>query len=169
MVKVIRGHDGAFHNLGYFTFLAAVGSMHHRCGSIVLAFVLTAWGCSKGVYPVEGTLQWPDGTPAKELAGSLVEFEKVEPPAVSARAEVKPDGTFSLASPGLGAGAVVGNYRVLVVAALPNDRDAVPPPPIDPKYQRFETSELTFKVEPSKNMPVFKLQRNPHSRRRTGG
>ncbi len=122
-------------------------------------------GCSAGVYPVEGQLKWPDGSPAKELVGSMVEFEKSDPPALSARAEVRDDGRFSLVTPGKGNGAPPGLYRVLVVAALPNDRDAVPPPIIDPKYQTFENSGLTYTVEKGKNAPEFVLQRNPNPRR----
>ena len=39
--------------------------------------LITCLGCgSGGVYPVEGNVAWKNGSPAKELAGTLVFFEQ---------------------------------------------------------------------------------------------
>ena len=45
-------------------------------GAFALLAVLAA-GCGRKNFPVEGQVVWPDGAPAKELAGGMVQFELI--------------------------------------------------------------------------------------------
>src|SRR5437870_3660014 len=102
----------------------------------VAALVLTGFsGCSSGKYSVDGKIVWGDGTPAKELAGSLVIFECTQAP-MCARGEVKEDGSFRLATERPEDGVLPGPYRVLVAQLRPDD-DIRPRPPL-PMDTRFE-------------------------------
>jgi hypothetical protein len=84
--------------------------------SLVVVSALAAGGCGNpaGLVPVSGKLLYR-GEPA---AGAVVYFHRQpEPGAVSTpipNGIVEDDGTFSLATDGLGRGARPGNYSVLV-------------------------------------------------------
>ncbi|MCI0462749.1 MAG: hypothetical protein L0Z62_37860 [Gemmataceae bacterium] len=131
-----------------------------------LALIALA-GCGTRTHPVEGKVLWQDGSPATELAGGVVVFESKDSPS-SARGELQADGSFRLTTHKPGDGAFPGRYRVLITEALPQDSDRVPPPKMDRKFQAFETSGLEFTVEPSKNEPVFKVDRATPQQRRIG-
>jgi hypothetical protein len=116
-------------------------------------------GCGSGKYPVEGKVLWMDGTPAKELAGSLVVFESTESPK-AARGEIKEDGSFRLTTDHPDDGVAPGPYRVLVSQPDPDDSIRPRPQrPMDMRFGAFETSGLTYTVQPGKNEPVFKVER----------
>lgn len=115
-------------------------------------------GCGPRLYPVEGKVVWMDERPAKELVGGAVVFE-TQDTSQSARGEIEADGSFRLKTPTLGDGALPGKYRVLIIEALPDASDRVPPPTMNPKHQSFDTSRLEVTVEPKKNEPVLKVER----------
>ncbi|HXG12998.1 MAG TPA: hypothetical protein VNK04_24790 [Gemmataceae bacterium] len=116
-------------------------------------------GCGSSKYPVEGKVVWSDGTPARELAGGMVVFESTETPR-SARGEIKEDGSFRMVTERPNDGVAPGSYRVLVIQPEPDDSIRPRPPlAMDTRYSAFETSGLTYTVQPGKNEPVFKVER----------
>lgn len=139
---------------------------HGRCGPSLLGFVaalslLGSAGCNTGKFPVDGKIVWADGTPAKELAGGLVVFECTSAP-FCARGEIKEDGSFRLTTERPEDGVMPGAYRVLVSQLRPDDDIRPPPPlPLDTRFEAFETSGLTYTVQPAgRNEPVLKVERN---------
>ena len=116
-------------------------------------------GCGSNKYHVEGKVVWSDGSPAKELAGGYVVFESTEAPR-AVRGEIKEDGSFRLYTDRPEDGAAAGPYRVLVIQPEPDD--SIRPRPalaMAMRFAAFETSGLTYTVEPGKNEPVFKVER----------
>src|SRR5262245_55661581 len=84
--------------------------------------------------PVEGVVKWEKGPMVTELEGGSVEFEKEG--AVAAKAALTGDGTFRLdkaLSP--------GKYRVRLVPPAVSVRKGGE---LDPRFQSFDTSGLTF-------------------------
>jgi hypothetical protein len=110
--------------------------------------LLGAAGCGRGLYSVRGKVTYPDGTP---LTAGMVVFEcQGTANAVTARGELRGDGSFELGTQSPGDGAPPGKYRVLVAPKYdPNavDRPAAPPP-IDRRYTEFSSSGLEFEVTP---------------------
>src|SRR5262249_40681941 len=101
----------------------------------VLFFELT--GCSeKRIYPVEGTVQFDDGSLAKTLAGGTVSLESVTDKS-NAAGEIRKDGSFTIRDPLGKDGVPAGAYRVVVLPPEGADRRN---PPIDRSYGRYETS-----------------------------
>jgi len=118
------------------------------------------------VCPVHGRIVYPDGTPAKELAGYTVTFESVdqaataEKPGVSGWGEVKPDGTFQISTYRPGDGAVPGRHRV-AISPPPLLADEQPAPPAIPlKYVSFQTSGLEVQIKPGPNEVTLTVERN---------
>jgi hypothetical protein len=106
--------------------------MHRMVGVTLFGLFLAGTaGCGGGskVYPVRGTVAYPDGTPAKELAGYKVEFEALdaqhEGRGVSAEGEIQSDGSFRLTTFKADDGAFPGRHRVLIGA--PNPTSDIPP------------------------------------------
>jgi hypothetical protein len=129
-----------------------------RAVVIVLVVTLTAAGCSGGKYPVRGTVTLDDGTP---VAKGLVVFERTEGgKPITARGEIKPDGSYELSTDKPGDGVPTGKYRVLVNALdlsdVPDEQKKLP---FEFKYQRFETSGLEFEVKDGPNEYPIKLNR----------
>jgi hypothetical protein len=137
---------------------------------LLVVFVLTLTGpagCGAKKYPVEGKVVWADGTAAKELAGGMVIFESTQAP-LSARGEVREDGSFRLTTEVPDDGVPPGEYRVLVSQSRP-EPDGItrpPPPPMDPRFEDFKTSGLTYTVQPGKNEAVLKVERAKRKRAR---
>ena len=109
-------------------------------------------GCGSGArtYPAGGRVTFPDGSP---LDGGAVEFRSLDTdPSVSARGMINADGTFSLTTYESDDGAVEGKHQALIVPKRPDGhrweelRFSGQPPPFDPRFQRFDTSGLTFTV-----------------------
>jgi hypothetical protein len=112
-------------------------------GCLVL---LAAAGCGPRLYPVRGTVTYPDGQPVTE---GLVVFESdgaAKP--VTARGDIQADGRYQLGTFRPGDGVPPGKYRVLVAPKSdPNAVDRAPkPPPFDPRYASFQTSGLAVEV-----------------------
>lgn len=129
----------------------AIFSGHRRLAPWSVSLSLLFLGCGKGdlaTYPVTGKVTFADGTP---MTGGLVTFSAQQAgKSIGARGPIQQDGTFTMGTFQPGDGAAAGEQRVSVVPPLPKvDRDEVkrlPPPPIDPKFGRFETSGLTHTV-----------------------
>ncbi len=119
-------------------------------------------GCGgERLYPVEGTVTLEDGKP---MPSGMVSFEmQVGDRFVMARGEIAEDGTYQLSSKNPNDGALPGKYRVLVAPPVPFS--AAPPPgtppriDIDPSYQAYDTSGLTFEVKEEKNSFPIKVAR----------
>jgi hypothetical protein len=113
-------------------------------------------GCSgKRLYPVEGVVQFEDGSSARELAGGTVSFESVADRS-NVAGEIRPDGTFRVRNPFGEDGAQPGAYRVLVLPAEGADRRT---PPIDRRYGRYETSGIEVTVKEEKNRLTVVVRR----------
>jgi hypothetical protein len=121
-----------------------------------------AVGCSSRTYPVKGTVVFEDDRPATSLAGGFVHFQSVEEETVSAQGYIDEHACFVLTTFKKNDGAVPGKHRIIVT-----------PPPftisesgiplrqtfLDPRYQRYETSNLEETVEPTSNDITLKLQK----------
>lgn len=116
---------------------------------LLLGLVSGCGGGAGGVgksFPLEGAVRWQDNKDAGELDGCTLEFESGGN--VAGKANIISDGTFTLsqAIPG-------GDYRVRIVPG-PNAKASA----LDPKYQKFETSNLKATVGSGANSFVeFKL------------
>jgi hypothetical protein len=130
----------------------------------VLLLVPGLAGCGNKLNPVRGTITLEDGTP---LTKGLVVFEgTVGGAPVSARGEVKPDGTYQLGTYKAGDGALAGKYRVLInpldLSEVPDEQKNLP---FDYKYLKFDTSGLECEVKPGANEFPIKLDRPRKVRR----
>ncbi len=130
----------------------------------VLAAVFGAAGCGERLHPVHGKVTLEDGKP---LTRGMVVCERREGGAtVTARGEIKPDGTYQLGTDRPGGGAPPGRYRTLI---NPMDFTDVPDEqknlPYDLKYLRFETSGLEFEVKSGSNEFPIRLERSNKGRR----
>src|SRR5207248_4180644 len=140
-------------------------SGRHRLGlAVVLLFTTFLEGCAGGgPYPVEGTVVWEDGTPAKELALSSVVFDLPEKQ-TSARGVIQPDGSFRLTTYKPNDGALAGTYKVMVVEAGRKplggpDGSLLAPGYMDSRYADPRTTDLQVTVEPRKNVISLKVRR----------
>ena len=136
--------------------------------TLIVLCVLT--GCAgRKQYPVKGTVVWPDGKPAKELAGGMVQFDRLPDETkvlASPRGKIEEDGSYQLGMLKDGDGAPPGKYRVLVMPLVWTEgmlRDKPAPPPIlDPRFQQFETAKIEVVVEAKDNdipIPVEKVKK----------
>jgi len=141
-------------------------SRRRRCWrGPAVALILTALlaGCAGGgPFPVEGTVVWEDGSPAKELALSSVVFDLPEKQ-TSARGVVQADGTFRLSTNKPNDGALAGQYKVLLIEGarktLPGDASQLAPGHLDSMYSDPATTDLTATVEPRKNVIKLTVKR----------
>src|SRR5437773_3663831 len=128
-------------------------AVQRPCRLTALAlFLAMAAGCGSGnTSPVRGKVAFKDGTP---LTGGLVLFRPVdEKLQVSARGDIREDGTFILGTYKEGDGAVPGKYQV---AVTPPPRRKVREKPIErpfihPRFEQYETSGLEFEVKRGPN------------------
>jgi len=110
--------------------------------------LLGSAGCGPRLYPVEGVVQYDDGSPAAALAAGTVSLESVADRS-NAAGQIGPDGAFRVTDH-LGKGGVrPGAYRVVVLSPEGADRKN---PPVDTAFGRYDTSglEITVKEEPTK-------------------
>jgi len=124
--------------------------MSRSVRAVAVAGVLAvSVGCDGGKphYPVEGVVQFDDGTPAKVLAGGTVSLEAVEDRS-NAAGEIGPDGAFQIRDPLGKPGTPAGVYRVAVFPPPGGDRRK---PPIDPAHSRYETSGIQITVKEESN------------------
>jgi len=122
----------------------------------VALLVMLLSGCgSSGIHPVEGQVVWKDGTPAKDLAGSLVFFELPEK-RTSSRGSIQADGSFRLTTDQENDGAPAGEHTVLIIEVGRKslggpDSSAIAPSKVDTRYATPATSDLHATVKPGKN------------------
>ncbi len=113
-------------------------------------------GCGKGereLAPLTGKVLY-NGTPLT-FGAVMVEHDHGQP----ATAEIRPDGTFAMATHGEGEGAVVGKRRIRIACYEGQDptkgvSDTLGESLIPEKYTSFETSGLIIDVEPSNKEPL---------------
>jgi len=131
---------------------------------VLLGAILFAAGCNRsGVYPVEGQLNWKDGSPAKDLAGSLIFFNQAETQ-TSARGMIQADGSFRLETKKPNDGALVGEHVVTIIevgrkALGGPDASALAPAKVDTKYMTPSTSDLKATVKPGTNKITLTVAR----------
>src|SRR5438045_8319245 len=107
-----------------------------RLAAVVVACALLPAGCNHGtaLSPVRGTVTLEDGSPLKK---GMVIFEgtAADGRAVTARGEVKPDGSYQLGTYKPGDGAPLGKYRVPInpmdLSEVPDEEKKLP---FDNKY-----------------------------------
>jgi hypothetical protein len=130
---------------------------------MLLGLLLALTGCGgKRLYPVEGVVQYEDGTPARELAGGTVSLESVADKS-NAAGEIGKDGTFRIRDPFGKDGASAGEYRVLVLPSEGNERRN--PPLIDRTYSRYETSGITIAVKEESNRVTVVVRRPANAKK----
>lgn len=140
-----------------------------RC-LVAIFFIFS--GCNKNqrpTYPAGGTVTLQDGTP---LVGGRVEFQLVNDDlAPTARAMIQAEGRFQLGTYHDGDGALEGEHQVLVLPPpSPRRKDwendlqlgrvktEKPSLRIHSRYQRFETSGLSYRVTQEPTVNQFHLQ-----------
>lgn len=134
--------------------------------TVLLGLLFSLAGCGgSGIHPVEGQLVWKDGSPAKELAGSLIFFELPEKQ-VSARGQIQADGSFRLSTEKENDGAPAGEHTVLIVEVGRKslggpDSTAIAPGKIDSRYATPSTSDLRATVKPGTNKITLTVDRAP--------
>ncbi len=138
------------------------GSSRRAAGAalalIACGLAALAGGCGpqRPLLPVQGRVLL-DGEP---LAFGSVSFQSASGQPATAR--IGPDGSFTLAVFGQGAGAVPGPNRVLVTcyegqrqSAADRDREPVLGKLLIPdRYTAYETSGLVIDVQPGMDLPV---------------
>lgn len=111
---------------------------------VTFALLVGVSGCTK-LHPVEGSLVWDDGEPAKELDGGMVYFISSEHRTTS-RSSVRDGGHFELTTNKPEArgtdGVPPGTHQVYVIGG------GDPSAPLDRKYCDPATSGLEVTVPP---------------------
>jgi hypothetical protein len=135
--------------------------------SLCLALLATS-GCADAnkPFPVNGTILFEDGNPARELVHYLVAFESPQLHK-SAVGIVGEDGTFHLKTFKENDGAIPGSYRVILTPPLPPEMQTDRRRPktkglpslIDPRYEKSDTTDLTSTVEPHDNVIILRVKR----------
>ena len=96
---------------------------------------------------------YDDGTP---LSRGLVTFRLVDgAEALTARGPIQSDGTFTLTTFTTGDGAMAGKHQALVV--VPIVEGYTGPPPINPRFNSYESSKLEFTVTDDTNKNQFTI------------
>jgi hypothetical protein len=116
-----------------------------------LVLLTCALGCSgQGHYQVRGQVVFEDDSDVAPLAGGLVVFDPADPAIAKkgARGQIKADGSFVMSTTTEGDGVLPGKYRVMVAppTVIPKRNTPTPPPVLDERFQKFETSGLEITV-----------------------
>jgi hypothetical protein len=127
--------------------------------TLLVSLVALASGCGGAGYPVEGKVQWQDGTPATELASGIVRFEPVtggSAEGVGPSAEIKADGSFQTHVK------KAGKYRVAVVPLVQVGTGTGKAVPLmDPRFQDMKKSGIEVDLTAGKNEGVvIKVEKN---------
>ena len=127
--------------------------------AVLLLTLLAIDGCGPTMATTSGKVVFDDGTPYTDCG--MVLFEKTaDGKTDSARAEIAPDGTFTLSTAKPGDGVPPGLYKFCVtprselIPRIPNQPIG---PFFDPKFSSFKTSNLTFEVKPGSNFCEVKV------------
>ncbi len=116
-----------------------------RRHAVVLVLVLS--GCGPSLAPVRGKVTLQGGKPA---AGSQVVFESEQDgKRISARGDVREDGSFELSTFKPGDGVLPGKYKVQVNPPPMVNAEGSYASPFHAKFSSFQTSGLEFEVKPS--------------------
>ena len=171
-----KAFDGIRNKKTKKAYMISKRAYHRTC--LALLALASLIGCSGGqpTYHASGRVTFSDGQP---LEGGVVEFRSLDSqPSVSARGFIQADGTFQLTTFLTDDGAVEGKHQVLVSPKRPGSvtdrrmgarRDPVVAefkPIIDDKFQRFETSGLTFTVTRDRAENQFHIVVGPPSANR---
>jgi len=126
-----------------------------HAGSLVALVLFSASGCGGELFfPVSGKVTYKNGTP---VTAGLVIFEPVSQK-ISARGEIRADGSFQLGTHRDNDGALEGEYKVLI-APPPLPEEGKPRrPTIHPKYQYLESTPLKFTVTRDRNKNKFNIE-----------
>lgn len=130
--------------------------MNYR--QLAVAVVLLAGCGGPKLYPVEGTVAWADGKPARELAGGAVNFEPVGG-GTSATGPIDEQGRYRLGTNRPGDGVPAGEYKVTLAPPPSADPDRPAPPVLHPDYQRLDSTKLRKTVAPQNNDIPLSLER----------
>ena len=137
--------------------VSARGSTQHpgRAWALVSLVLFGASGCgSQTFFPVSGKVTYRDGRP---VTAGLVIFEPMNQK-ISARGEIRADGSFQLGTHRDNDGAMEGEYRVLI-APPPLPEEGKPRrSPIHPKYQKLESTPLKFTVTRDRDKNKFNIE-----------
>ena len=116
---------------------------------------LAASGCgSQTLFPVNGKVSYKDGKP---VTAGLVIFEPVTQK-ISARGEIRTDGSFQLGTYTNNDGAMEGEYKVLIAPPpLPEEGKRLRSP-IHPKYQNLQSTPLQFTVTKDRSKNRFNIE-----------
>ena len=135
-------------------------------GVVLVLLALLLSGCyGSGIYPVEGRVNWRDGTPATDLAGSNITFENAEKK-TSSQGRIQADGSFRLTTLEDNDGAPDGEHTVLIMevgrkSAGGEDPTLMAPGKVDTKYLTPATSDLRAKVTTGANTITLTIDRAP--------
>ena len=131
---------------------------------VIFTFACVACvGCSDRprTYPTGGVVVLRDGEPLRD---GRVEVRSTEQP-YTARGAIGQDGSFQLTTFELNDGAIAGRHEVLIVQRFGYEVEDVEKHRqhassirrLDQKYSRYETSGLTFRVEPEADNTQLRL------------
>src|SRR5262249_50753905 len=121
-------------------------------------------GCNQG--PKLGRVSGRVTYKGKPVPNGAITFLP-SPSGPPATAGIQPDGTYTLETPGIGNGAVLGAHALMITALReapavgPEERDPLPPPIIPIKYGNTSTSGLTAEVHEGDNTIDFDLKDAP--------
>lgn len=144
--------------------LADCWQLRHRASTIFLVLSALAGGCnSSGVYPVEGQVNWKDGSPAKDLVGSLIFFDMAEKQ-TRAQGQIDANGGFQVTTNKPNDGALIGEHVVTIieVGRVPvggPDATALAPAKVHTKYMTPSTSDLRATIKPGTNKVELTIER----------
>jgi hypothetical protein len=116
--------------------------IHQLIAGLLITFFV---GCGPGMQPVRGKVTLPDGKPA---AASQVVFEsEQEGKKISARGDVRQDGSYELSTFKPGDGVPPGKYKVQVNPPPMVNAEGPNTSPFNAKFSNFQTSGLEFEVK----------------------
>jgi hypothetical protein len=130
-----------------------VGIPKFWCASVTLVLIGLVTGCGSGklpTYQADGKVKYSDGKPMSVGWVSFRSLDTEKP--LTARGEVKSDGTFRLTTFRTDDGAVLGRHQAVVAAPVRED-DPPSAAVLDRRFSSYDSSGLSFTVseDPEKN------------------
>ncbi|TWU27884.1 hypothetical protein Pla144_26610 [Bythopirellula polymerisocia] len=115
-------------------------------------------------YPVRGDVVFKDGSTLER--GGRVVFQLVgSDPMITAKGYFESDGKFELTTYSKGDGAPAGEYEVMVVPTVPDDKGEMSEReylkamnPIDIRFKNAKSSGLKFTVSPETSPHEFRIE-----------